>query len=122
MFDSCVQDGDYDVRETIYYDRRERLVCASVFGARTFLQRHETSFGTQTRNIDHGRKAQRRKKVSDAHETVSVNVVVRPGRSLFRFVARGHGQNHSTQSDRGGVHVVSGGGLDNLYITPFLRF
>lgn len=111
MLDFGVQDGDYDVRETIHYDRRKRPICASVFGAGTFFQRDETSFGTQTRSIDDGRETQCRETVPDTHETVSVNVVVRPGRSLFRFVAGVHGQNHSTQSDRGGVHVVSGCGL-----------
>lgn len=111
MLDFGVQDGNYDVRETIHYDRRKRPICASLFGAGTFIQCHQTSPGTQTRSLDDGRETQCRETVPDTHETVPVDVVVRPGCSLFRFVTGVHGQNHSTQSDRGGVHVVSGGRL-----------
>ena len=112
MSDSRIQDGDYDVCKAVYYDGRQQPVRASLFGTRVVLQRDQAPPGTETRRADPRGETGCGEKVSHGHEALSADAVVRPGGAVLRPASRSDGQNHPTQSDSGGVHVVSSGGLD----------
>ena len=91
---------DNDI-ECTNHDGSEQPIRPGVLRTGTVFQRDQTPPG----------KTKCGEKVPHTDETVSVDVVVRPGGAVLWSASRSDGQNHATQSDSGGIHVVPSGCL-----------